>query len=123
MNESIVSFLRCVLTKTGFFILVVKVVILLLQIRDFVSEQMSVRGIEFHTEESPQAIIKAADGSLTLKTNRGAVEGFSHVMFATGRRPNTKVWNFYLVLGFSGTGIFRFMRLRVKKCTSRHMCE
>lgn len=52
---------------------------------------MSLRGIEFHTEESPQAIIKSADGSLSLKTNKGTVEGFSHVMFATGRWPNTKV--------------------------------
>ncbi|EEF41403.1 glutathione reductase, chloroplastic [Ricinus communis] len=60
------------------------------EIRDFVAEQMSLRGIEFHTEESPQAIIKAADGSLSLKTNKGTVEGFSHIMFATGRRPNTK---------------------------------
>lgn len=60
------------------------------EIRDFVAEQMSLRGIEFHTEEPPQAIIKAADGSLSLKTNKGTVEGFSHIMFATGRRPNTK---------------------------------
>ncbi|KAH0639959.1 hypothetical protein KY290_037242 [Solanum tuberosum] len=60
------------------------------EIRDFVGEQMSLRGIEFHTEESPQAIVKSADGSLSLKTNRGTVEGFSHIMFATGRSPNTK---------------------------------
>ncbi|XP_010264382.1 PREDICTED: glutathione reductase, chloroplastic-like [Nelumbo nucifera] len=60
------------------------------EIRDFVAEQMSVRGIEFHTEESPQAILKSVDGSLSLKTNKGTVDGFSHVMFATGRRPNTK---------------------------------
>ncbi|XP_072972822.1 glutathione reductase, chloroplastic [Typha angustifolia] len=60
------------------------------EIRDFISEQMSLRGIEFHTEESPQAILKAADGSLSLKTNKGTVDGFSHVMFATGRRPNTQ---------------------------------
>ncbi|KAK6937605.1 Pyridine nucleotide-disulfide oxidoreductase, dimerization domain, partial [Dillenia turbinata] len=60
------------------------------EIRDFLGEQMSLRGIEFHTEESPQAIIKAADGTLSLKTTKGAVEGFSHVMFATGRLPNTK---------------------------------
>lgn len=62
-----------------------------LQVRDFVSEQMSLRGIEFHTEELPQAIIKSADGSFSLKTNKGTVEGFSHIMFATGRIPNTKV--------------------------------
>ncbi|KAF8394335.1 hypothetical protein HHK36_020543 [Tetracentron sinense] len=60
------------------------------EIRDFVAEQMSLRGIEFHTEESPQAILKSADGSLSLKTNKGTVEGFSHVMFATGRKANTK---------------------------------
>ncbi|KHN03841.1 Glutathione reductase, chloroplastic [Glycine soja] len=60
------------------------------EIRDFVSEQMSVRGIEFHTEESPQAITKSADGSFSLKTNKGTVDGFSHIMFATGRRPNTQ---------------------------------
>ncbi|GKU86433.1 hypothetical protein SLEP1_g959 [Rubroshorea leprosula] len=60
------------------------------EIRDFVAEQMSLRGIQFHTEESPQAILNSADGSLSLKTNKGTVDGFSHIMFATGRRPNTK---------------------------------
>jgi len=59
--------------------------------RDFVGDQMSLRGIEFHTEEIPQAIVKSTDGTLSLKTNRETVDGFSHVMFATGRRPNTKV--------------------------------
>ncbi|KAF3455827.1 hypothetical protein FNV43_RR00469 [Rhamnella rubrinervis] len=29
--------------------------------------------------------------SLSLKTNKGTVEGFSHILFATGRRPNTKL--------------------------------
>ena len=57
---------------------------------------MSLRGIEFHTEESPEAIIKAGDGSFSLKTSKGTVDGFSHVMFATGRKPNTKVYcDFY----------------------------
>ncbi|KAJ3673884.1 hypothetical protein LUZ60_005876 [Juncus effusus] len=60
------------------------------EIRDFVGEQMSLRGIQFHTEESPQAIIKAENGSLSLKTSKGIIDGFSHVMFATGRKPNTK---------------------------------
>ncbi|VFQ86229.1 unnamed protein product [Cuscuta campestris] len=59
-------------------------------IRDFVGEQMVLGGIEFHTEESPHAIVKSPDGSLTLKTNKGTFDGFSHIMFATGRRPNTK---------------------------------
>lgn len=53
---------------------------------------MSLRGIKFYTEESPQAISKSEDGSLSLKTNKGKVSGFSHIMFATGRRPNTKVY-------------------------------
>lgn len=52
---------------------------------------MSLRGIEFHPEETPQAIVKSSDGSLSLKTNKGTVDGFTHVMFATGRRPNTAV--------------------------------
>ncbi|KAI4364083.1 hypothetical protein MLD38_020220 [Melastoma candidum] len=60
------------------------------EIRDFVSEQMSLRGIEFHAEESPQAIQKSPDGSLSLKTTKGTVDGFSHIMFATGRKPNTE---------------------------------
>ncbi|KAL9243026.1 hypothetical protein vseg_016966 [Gypsophila vaccaria] len=60
------------------------------EVREFVAKQMAVRGIEFHTEESPQAIVKSADGTLSLKTNKGTFDGFSHVMFATGRRPNTK---------------------------------
>lgn len=62
-----------------------------MQIRNFVSEQMSLRGIEFHTEETPQAILKSSDGLLSLRTNKETVDGFSHIMFATGRRPNTKV--------------------------------
>lgn len=60
------------------------------EIRDFLAEQMSLRGIQFHTEESPVAITKADDGSLSLKTTKETVEGFSHVMFATGRSPNTQ---------------------------------
>ncbi|XP_042417852.1 glutathione reductase, chloroplastic-like [Zingiber officinale] len=60
------------------------------EIRDFVSEQMSLRGIEFHVEETPQAIVKSTDGLLSLRTNKGTIDGFSHIMFATGRRPNTK---------------------------------
>ncbi|XP_021770249.1 glutathione reductase, chloroplastic-like isoform X1 [Chenopodium quinoa] len=60
------------------------------EIRDFLADQMALREIEFHTEESPQAITKSADGTLSLKTNKETVDGFSHVMFATGRRPNTK---------------------------------
>ncbi|KAL5218340.1 hypothetical protein ABZP36_019024 [Zizania latifolia] len=60
------------------------------EVRDFIAEQMSLRGITFHTEQSPQAISKSNDGLLSLKTNKETIGGFTHVMFATGRRPNTK---------------------------------
>ncbi|XP_012704625.2 glutathione reductase, chloroplastic [Setaria italica] len=60
------------------------------EVRDFVAEQMSLRGITFHTEQTPQAVTKSNDGLLSLKTNKETFGGFSHVMFATGRRPNTK---------------------------------
>ncbi|CAM8888533.1 unnamed protein product [Rhodiola kirilowii] len=60
------------------------------EVRNFVAEQMALKGIEFHPEETPQAIIKSPNGLFTLKTNKETLEGFSHVMFATGRKPNTK---------------------------------
>ncbi|TVU31056.1 hypothetical protein EJB05_22721, partial [Eragrostis curvula] len=60
------------------------------EVRDFVAEQMSLRGITFHMEHTPQEITKSDDNLLSLKTNKGAISGFSHVMFATGRKPNTK---------------------------------
>ncbi|RCV43023.1 hypothetical protein SETIT_9G262500v2 [Setaria italica] len=60
------------------------------EIRDFVAEQMSLRGVKFHIEQTPQAVIKSDDGLLTLKTNKETISGFSHVMFATGRKANTK---------------------------------
>ena len=61
------------------------------QVRDFIAEQMSLRGITFHTEQTPLAVTKSNDDLLSLKTNKETIGGFSHVMFATGRRPNTKV--------------------------------
>lgn len=62
---------------------------------------MALRGIEFHTEESPLAITKSADGTLSLKTNKETIDGFSHIMFATGRRPNTKVIFLFLAVDYS----------------------
>ncbi|GAA0149619.1 reductase [Lithospermum erythrorhizon] len=78
------------------------------EIRDFVGEQMALRGIKFHTEESPQSIVKLPDGSLSLRTNKGTVDGFSHIMFATGRRPNTKN------LGLEGVGVDMFKNGAIK---------
>ncbi|CAN6299431.1 unnamed protein product [Urochloa humidicola] len=60
------------------------------EVRDFVAEQMSLRGVKFHIEQTPQAVTKADNGLLSLKTNKETINGFSHVMFATGRKPNTK---------------------------------
>ncbi|GJR76096.1 ribonuclease H-like domain-containing protein [Tanacetum coccineum] len=58
---------------------------------DITKSHMSSKAIELHIEESPQAVIKYVDGSFSLKTNKGTTEGFSHVMLATGRKPNTKL--------------------------------
>ncbi|GMH30839.1 hypothetical protein Nepgr_032682 [Nepenthes gracilis] len=44
----------------------------------------------FTADETPQAILKSADGLLSLKSDKGTASSFSDVMFATGRRPNTK---------------------------------
>ncbi|GJN20611.1 hypothetical protein PR202_gb08009 [Eleusine coracana subsp. coracana] len=60
------------------------------EVRDFVAEQMSLRGITFHIEQTPLSVTKLDDNLLSLKTNKGTISGFSHVMFATGRKPNTK---------------------------------
>jgi pyruvate/2-oxoglutarate dehydrogenase complex dihydrolipoamide dehydrogenase (E3) component len=74
------------------------------QVRDFLAEQMSLRGIMFHTEQTPQAITKSNDGSLSLKTSKETIAGLSHVMFATGRRPNTMVIPLYTCI-FSPLGL------------------
>lgn len=60
------------------------------EIRDFVADQMALRGVIFHFEESPVAIEKGSNALLSLKTNKGTEHSFSHIMFATGRLPNTK---------------------------------
>lgn len=59
------------------------------EIRDFVAQQMSTQGVVFHFGESPTAIEKNSDRSLTLVTTNGS-ERADTVMFATGRAPNTK---------------------------------
>ncbi|GKF73195.1 hypothetical protein Tco_0219527, partial [Tanacetum coccineum] len=51
---------------------------------------MSSKGIDLHTEECHH-VIKSVDGSFSLKNNKGTTKGFSHVMFGTRRKPNTKV--------------------------------
>lgn len=89
----------------------------IMQIREFVGEKMSFRGIEFHTEESPRAILKSSDGSLSLETNKGIVDGFSQVVFIIGRQPNTKVRIFLLSLAhclqkFPNCSLVQFLHFR-----------
>ncbi|KAL5212938.1 hypothetical protein ABZP36_023785 [Zizania latifolia] len=60
------------------------------EVIDFIAEQMSLRGITFHTEHGPLAMSKSNDGLLPLKTNKKTIGEFMYVMFATGRRPNTR---------------------------------
>ncbi|BBM99353.1 glutathione reductase (NADPH) [Marchantia polymorpha subsp. ruderalis] len=59
------------------------------EVRDFVAEQMSLKGIKFHFGESPTAVEKGSDGKFTLVTTKGS-EVADSIMFATGRKPNTK---------------------------------
>ncbi|KAJ7569102.1 hypothetical protein O6H91_01G060400 [Diphasiastrum complanatum] len=59
------------------------------EVRSIVADQLALKGIKFHFEESPEAVEKVADGQLLLRTNRGSEVG-DCVMFATGRAPNTK---------------------------------
>ncbi|KAJ4727370.1 glutathione reductase [Melia azedarach] len=62
------------------------------EVHVFIRQKKVLRGFDEEIRDfiAEQAILKSPDGSLSLKTNKGTVEGFSHVMFATGRRPNTK---------------------------------
>ncbi|GJW06458.1 isoleucine--tRNA ligase, chloroplastic/mitochondrial-like protein [Tanacetum coccineum] len=60
-----------------------------LEVSDFVVAHMSSKGIDLHTKECHH-VIKYVDGSFSLKTNKGTTDGFSHVMFGTGHKPNTK---------------------------------
>jgi hypothetical protein len=74
---------------------------------------MSLRGITFHIEQTPQEVTKSDDNLLSLKTNKGTISGFSHVMFATGRKPNTKVntISHFISLVFIISHIFLCMHL------------
>src|SRR3546814_16400385 len=50
---------------------------------------MRKRGVEIHTRCRP-AKIEAGDGGVTLHTHLGQEISADHVMFATGRTPNTR---------------------------------
>ena len=58
------------------------------EVREFLKEQLEVKGITIHAETSPTAVEKQDDGSMVLKTSTGDI-ATGAVMFATGRKPNT----------------------------------
>lgn len=60
------------------------------EIRNILAEQLTTVGIHLHTEESPASIEKLEGGRLALTTESGHREEADAVMFATGRKPNTK---------------------------------
>eukprot|EP00271_Cylindrocystis_brebissonii_P010177 TRINITY_DN26285_c0_g1_i2.p1 TRINITY_DN26285_c0_g1~~TRINITY_DN26285_c0_g1_i2.p1 ORF type:complete len:411 (+),score=67.41 TRINITY_DN26285_c0_g1_i2:26-1234(+) len=62
------------------------------EVREFLFDQMKAQGIIFHMETNPTAVEKEGEGSgnLTLVTDKSRIEGADAVMFATGRKANTK---------------------------------
>eukprot|EP00240_Pyramimonas_obovata_P000499 CAMPEP_0118924054 /NCGR_PEP_ID=MMETSP1169-20130426/2354_1 /TAXON_ID=36882 /ORGANISM="Pyramimonas obovata, Strain CCMP722" /LENGTH=541 /DNA_ID=CAMNT_0006865135 /DNA_START=58 /DNA_END=1683 /DNA_ORIENTATION=+ len=58
------------------------------EVRDFLAEQLSNKGIHLHPDTTPTAVEKTADG-LVYKHSGGEM-GADTVMFATGRKPNVK---------------------------------
>ncbi|KAL2649579.1 hypothetical protein R1flu_017707 [Riccia fluitans] len=59
------------------------------EIREFLADQMALKGVNFHFGESPTAVEKGSDGKFTLVTTKGS-EVADLIMFATGRKANTK---------------------------------
>ncbi|KAL3702127.1 hypothetical protein R1sor_020149 [Riccia sorocarpa] len=59
------------------------------EIREFVADQMALKGVKFHFGESPTAVEKISDGKYKLVTTKRSEEADS-IMFATGRKANTR---------------------------------
>lgn len=60
------------------------------EIQKFVFEQMSEKGIHFHTKAQVEEIHKTEQGKLNLVLDtRAHLNDVNEVLFATGRRPNT----------------------------------
>eukprot|EP00963_Diacronema_lutheri_P008616 scaffold764_cov363-Pavlova_lutheri.AAC.4 len=59
------------------------------EIRHFILEQAVEKGINYHGKASIEKIEKLEDGRFALHTNEGE-EVADKIMFATGRRPNTR---------------------------------
>jgi glutathione reductase (NADPH) len=58
------------------------------QVREHLAEQLQAQGISIHFGAKPVEVQKVGEGQLRLQTEGGDVWEGSHVMFATGRRPN-----------------------------------
>lgn len=63
--------------------------------RDFLTERLEIAGIRIHPNATPEAIEKLPDGQLALSISSGEKISADSVMFATGRKANTKVRIFY----------------------------
>ncbi len=59
-------------------------------VRALVQEKMQQKGIHIHCQTSVTAIVKEANGSLTLSLDNGEKMATDVLMFATGRVPNTE---------------------------------
>ncbi|MDT9587267.1 MAG: glutathione-disulfide reductase [Candidatus Arsenophonus melophagi] len=60
-------------------------------------EIMKNKGLILHTESIPKAVIKNADGSLTLQLKNGKAHTFDTLIWAIGRKPMTNNLNLDLV--------------------------
>ncbi len=58
-------------------------------IRVHLAQEMRKRGVEIHTRCRPMKV-EAGDGGVTLHTHLGQEISADHVLFATGRTPNTR---------------------------------
>jgi glutathione reductase (NADPH) len=60
------------------------------ELRGFLQEQMSAKGVAFRTDTELAAIEPRADGAFTVRTTKGQEIATDLVMYATGRVPNTE---------------------------------
>eukprot|EP00899_Mesostigma_viride_P020205 jgi/Mesvir1/28186/Mv04743-RA.1 len=59
------------------------------EVRSFIVEEYTKKGIHMHPSTSPTSLAKNEDGTVTLNTSGGPLTG-DVVLFATGRKPNSK---------------------------------
>lgn len=88
-------------------------------IRRFVQEQISAKGINVRAETEISRIEKQADGSLLCHMNDGSTQEADLVMYATGRRPMTDGLNLEAVgIETNGNGTIRTNEFFRTSCDS-----